>query len=283
MKAILATTDFSAAANHAVEYAAAMANHYGTSLTVLHSYQSPVYYTADMPLSIIEDTEKQLKNDAQTKMKELKRQIESMYSKINVNSLVENGLIGETSANISKAIQAEITVAATTGTGAIERMMLGSSAMQIVKHAPNMVLLIPQGSKFKPLEKIIFATDLDENHLMQYKQLEGLMDDNQTEISFLYVDDSIHSDSESLDKRMSTLIKSHVDYPKKSGFVSTNQVVVDGINDFVKASHADLLVMVTESNVGLKSIFHKSHTKRISNKTPIPMLAVKTADIPLPH
>lgn len=283
MKAILVTTDFSVAANNAVEYAAAMANHYGTSLTLLHSYQSPVYYTADMPMSIIEDTEKQLKDDALTKMKKLKQQIESRYSKIHLNSLVENGLIGETSASISKAIQAEITVAATTGTGAIERMVLGSSAMQIVKHASNMVLLIPHHSKFKPIEKIIFATDLNQYHLMQYKQLEWLIDVDQTEISFLFVDASIHSDGESLDMRMSSLIKTYVDLPKKSGFVSTNPVVEDGINDFVEASHADLLIMVTESKVGLKSIFHKSHTKRISNKTPIPMLAVKTVDIPLPH
>lgn len=282
MKTILATTDFSSAANNALAYAADLAQHYGSTLLILHSYQSPVYYTVDMPFAIIEETEKQVLADVNAQMKQTEHSIRSKHPGLTIHSRVEKGLIGETAAVVSKESKAEITVAATTGASGLERILLGSSAMDIIKHATNMVLLVPNEARFRPFEKIVFATDLNESHLMQHHQLQCLVENQKTELCFLFIDASIHSDSESLDQQMSELIKKHVSHPFKSGFVSTDQDVENGITGFLQESHGDLLVMVTEPFRFPESIFHRSHTKKISNKTPKPMLALKPVRIPLP-
>jgi nucleotide-binding universal stress UspA family protein len=281
MKKILVTTDFSVAGSNAVEYAASMANYYNSSLILLHAYQSPIYYTVDMPLSLIEETEKMVLEQANNKIESIQSELSLKYPGLSVKPMVEKGLIGETAARIANDANADVTVAGTTGASGIEQVILGSSAMEIVKRANNMVLLIPHNFHFKPYDKIVFATDLNKQHLMQYRQLDSIIEKGNPELCFLFVDATIHSDGELLDEKMSELIKENVPYPVKSGFISTDQNIEHGINEFLLESDADLLVMVNEPLRFPESLFHRSHTKRISKKISKPLLTLKPSAVSL--
>ncbi|MFM7079214.1 MAG: universal stress protein, partial [Bacteroidota bacterium] len=219
---------------------------------------------------------------AKNKMAQIKSQLTLNYPGLIIKSIVEKGLIGEVAAQLAMESNADITIAATTGASGLEQVILGSSALEIIKNATNMVLLIPHHCNFKPLEKIVFATDLNEQHLIQYRQLDSIMEKAHPELCFLFIDASIHSDSDSLDKKMSELIKQHVSYPAKSGFVSTDQNIEHGINEFLSASNADLLVMVNEPMRFPESLFYRSHTKKIARKITKPLLTLKPSAVALP-
>ena len=75
MKKIFVATDFSDVSINAVVYAAEMAKHFGSTLSIIHVYESPLFYTAEMPYTAIEAAEKLAKTDADQKMGKLHAEI----------------------------------------------------------------------------------------------------------------------------------------------------------------------------------------------------------------
>ena len=71
MKKLFVATDFSDVSLNAVNYAADLAVHLQASLTIIHVYESPMFYTAEMPYTAIEAAENLARTEADTKMNAL--------------------------------------------------------------------------------------------------------------------------------------------------------------------------------------------------------------------
>ncbi|MFM2190555.1 MAG: hypothetical protein RL491_941, partial [Bacteroidota bacterium] len=259
-------------------YAIGLAKDYRAGLEIVHAYESPVFYTADMPLSAIEESERISELNALSGMKDFLENVKFEMSGILFGSRVVKGLAGEVIAEAAKQINADLIVSSTTSAGRVEKMLIGSTTTAIINKAPCKVLVVPPNTTYQKFKKAVFATDLDESHIKEVIQAESLLNPMQTELDFLFIDNTIHGDSESNDAEISQLVKNHVAYRNRSAFVSTDSDIEAGIKNFIEETHADLAIMVSERLKFPSMLFHRSITKKMAQHPGVPLLILHPSE-----
>ncbi|MGR6086873.1 MAG: universal stress protein [Arcticibacter sp.] len=278
MRKILVATDYSQGALSALKYAIGLAKDYSAGLEIVHAYESPVFYTADMPLSAIEESERISELNALSGMKDFLENVKFEMSGILFGSRVVKGLAGEVIAEAAKQINADLIVTSTTSAGRVEKMLIGSTTTAIINKAPCKVLVVPPNKTYQKFKKAVFATDLDESHIKEVIQAESLLNPMQTELDFLFIDNTIHGDSESNDAEISQLVKNLVAYRNRSAFVSTDSDIEAGIKNFIEETQADLAIMVSERLKFPSMLFHRSITKKMAQHPGVPLLILHPSE-----
>lgn len=277
MKSILCATDFSPNALHALQYCLEFAYKIKAKVFLLHTYESPVAFT-EMPMTAILDADEQIKSAAEKKLVKLKSNAATKFPGVSVESFVEQGPAPEIIVKLADKMDVDLIVIGKTGTGKVERLLIGSTASKVIQHANCSVLCIPKGLGYNPLKKIVFSTDLQEDNLNASGELVDFAKIFHSEIIFLFVDDKhmIHSDAAI--EEMTKKIRDRVKYPKISGYICKNNSVTNGIEYFLKHHSADLLSMFTHKKKFPESLFHPSLTKAMASKTGLPLLVLERSE-----
>jgi nucleotide-binding universal stress UspA family protein len=148
-KKVLVPIDFSACAAQGLAYGRAIAAQFGSRLVLLHtidlSYYSanPEYIPYDLS-PLLEAAEK----SAREQMLELIG--ESDWDDLEVEHRLENGHAGEQICRSAQDLGADLIVTSTHGRTGLKRILLGSTAEYIVRHAPCPVLVVPSHER-RPL------------------------------------------------------------------------------------------------------------------------------------
>jgi len=141
-KKILVPIDFSPCAAHGLAYAKALAMQFGSKLILLHSVDlsyystSPEYVLYDLP-PLIKAAEK----SAREQMLELIGN--TNWEGLGLEHALENGHPGEQVCRCALDLGADLIVTSTHGRTGLKRILLGSTAEYIVRHAPCPVLVVP--------------------------------------------------------------------------------------------------------------------------------------------
>lgn len=135
---ILLPTDFSAAANAAVEYAERLAVCTGASLLVLTVQQS---WGSDAS-----------SDESNDQMQRMLEEIRSRVPSVPVEQLVHGGAPGEVICWIAQERACDQIVMGTHGRTGILNLLMGSTAEYVVRHARCLVLTVPsRSSREEPL------------------------------------------------------------------------------------------------------------------------------------
>ncbi len=246
MNLILCPTDFSKNATNAVRYAAALAEGISARVIIIHIYDKPVMFS-NAPLTRIAHAEEQIKANAEAQMVKLVNQLKRKYKNVSFETMARDGFHAETLLKVAQKLTVDLIVMGSTGTSKLERLLIGSTTSRIIRDAPCPVLSIPKNAEFKGVNKIVFATDLNEDNISSASMISIFAKKFDAEISFLFVDDKhlLHSDEHI--SAMTQKIRKRVKYPKISGFISKNTSITKGIEYFLKKKPADVLVMFTHA------------------------------------
>ncbi len=274
MKKIFVATDFSEVSENAIHYAATMAKDFQSSLTIVHVYESPMFYTAEMPYTAIEAAEKMAKADSETKMAKLLQSVKAAYPELTVNTINRKGISADAISEEADSNGADLLVSGSTGAGMIERTLIGSTTTALINKSKCMVLIVPENAKYKGINQLIYATDLNEKNIAAINDLIPVAEKTNAEIVFLFVDNKIHTDSEQISEEMAQKIRSHVKYPKTSGYVCTDADIMNGIHIFINKMKADMVVMLTHPRSFPRMLWDKSLTKKFSYHPEIPLLVM---------
>ncbi len=142
LRRILVTTDFSAAAAPGLILARALAAQFGARIILLHSvdlhyYSShPDYVLLDLP-PLLAAAEKA----SEEKLHELVDQPD--WQGLKVEPVLERGHVGEQVCRRAREMKADLIVTSTHGRTGLKRVLLGSTAEYIVRHASCPVLVVP--------------------------------------------------------------------------------------------------------------------------------------------
>ncbi len=277
MKKIYVATDFSDAANNAVSYAAALAGLFNASLTLVHVYESPLFYTAEMPYTAIEAAETMAKEDADSNMQKLLQEVKKDFPAVNASVVIRRGISADSIIDEADSNGADLLVTGATGAGLIERTLIGSTTTALINKSKCMVLIIPGQALFKGVERLVYATDLNDKNLQSANSLLPIATQMNAELVFLFVDNKIHTDSEKISDEMAEKIKSKVSYPKTSGYICTDPDVMNGISIFINKMKADMVAMVTHHRSFPRMLWDKSLTMKFSYHPEIPLLVIHDA------
>jgi nucleotide-binding universal stress UspA family protein len=274
MKTITAATDFSGASKNAVKYAAGLALELKAALQVVHVYESPLFYTNEMPYTAIEAAEKLAESDAHKKMKRLEDALTKVFPELKITTVVKKGLSADVITDVAQEAGAMLLVTGATGVGAVERALIGSTTTSIINKASMQVLIIPENARFKEITKIVYTTDLHKDNIQASKEIIPLAKAFNAELVFLFVDSKIHIEGEKISREMSDMIHTNVTYPKLSGYVCTDSDVMNGIELFIKKNKAEMLCMLTHHRKFPRMLWDRSLTQKMAYHPKVPLLVL---------
>jgi nucleotide-binding universal stress UspA family protein len=248
-KNVLLPTDFTDASQRALAYARAFADNYDAKIYVSHAINpTPPVFIPMEPIPLDLDAEWQ---DAQ-------KQLGKFLAGDLLQGTRHEGILarGETWNVIEDVIRRhsiDLIILGTRGKHGLKKLVLGSGAEQIFRHADCPVLTVgprvtPSSDDVAAFRHIVFATDFSAGSLHALPYALSLAEENQAGLSFLHVMPMVIPQQqadvgESIKKRLEALIP-----PEASDWCHPMPVVnfefpAEGILHVAEEQHADLIVM----------------------------------------
>lgn len=273
MKTILLPTDFSKAANNAIDYAVEMAKLTKSKLVLFHVYHIPVI-TSDVP--VIVPSMEEIKENSLNSLNHIKERIHKAHgADLNIECQCACGLTVDEIINFSKENAIDLIIAGMQGSGYLIEKIVGSVTTSLMKNAGCPVLSIDSHVKFKVIKKIVLACDYKET---SYKDvLNTLKELAKTFGAHVHVLNVVR------EKELSPTVTEAVEGIKLNHSLegiahsfdySHNEDVVEGINDFVSKNKIDIVVMIPRERSLFEKIFKRSYTKSAAFHTEVPILTL---------
>lgn len=186
LKNILLTTDLSKASRAAIPFANALAHHFDSKIYLLHVVPPVVY--PEMPLN--NNTEGFYGDHGTTykTMSALMNEIERGTSKKEL--VLRGGFFWPVTQQVIDEDHIDLVVVGTHGSGGMTRLLIGSVAEQVYRHADRPVLTV--GPNVKPsatgeFSRILFATNFESHseHALQYAL--GLISEYDSQLIMVHV------------------------------------------------------------------------------------------------
>jgi nucleotide-binding universal stress UspA family protein len=143
IRSLLLPTDFSECANYALSYASEFAREAGASMICLHVIEPVVptvgYSGVTEPLPMA-DISEQLEDSATRELPKIARH--QACTGLSVEEVIAHGDAASEIVRVAKERQVDLIVISSHGRTGLGRMLFGSTAEQVVRHAPCPVLVV---------------------------------------------------------------------------------------------------------------------------------------------
>src|SRR3989344_9655075 len=166
MKTILVPTDFSEAAENAVEYAVEFAKELNAKVFLFHVFHTPIP-PVDAPIFV--PVSEELQNEKEFFLQKKADQL-TKNTGVNISYSAKMGMAVEEILDEEK--NADMIIMGIRTVGKLSEHILGSISTAILRKATIPVIIVPEGAKFKAPKKIVFACDYDSR--TNYKTIESL-------------------------------------------------------------------------------------------------------------
>lgn len=274
MKTIIVPTDFSPAAINAMHYALHMAQVINARIVLLHVYQLPVSYNnSDIPLPLMDIGELEKINEE--RLQELKDLAErTAPGALQISAEVKLGDLADELEAVCAAVQPFAVVMGTRGSGFVERLLVGSATLSVIRQLTWPVLVVPPGTIFKGIQKIGFACDFKRvvettpaDYIKEWVKAFG------ASMSVLNVDYKKNTATGNTEEQ-SALLHGLLEETRPRYFFIDNPDVEKGLHEFAENNNLDLLIIIPRKHRLLDSLFQKSHTRDLAFHSHIPILAI---------
>lgn len=269
MKTIIVATDYSAEATHATHYAAALARQTRARLVLFNSYQLPDQ-TAKILLSPAA-IDKQLAENREY-LESVATKVADQYG-VKVDCWTNLTYVAEELDVLVRRYDADLVVMGM-WKNAWEDTLFGNTTTFVIRQANYPVLVVPEGVRFKGINKILFSWDPNTlaagNSLLLLRKLAGRF---HAQVQVLHIEQELEL-AFSSPKRRKTELEQILDGVTHTYRNLEDEDVLEGIERGVKDFKADMLVMVPQKTAALGSLFHESRTREMALRTRVPLLAI---------
>lgn len=273
MKTIIIPTDFSEAAKNAINYGTAMAKEIKAGILLLHVYQAPVSITADSP--IVAAGEAEIRSAAEEQLNSLKGDVRNrigdglkVYTELRLGDTVTE--LEELSLNL----QPFAIVMGSSGRSGIEQVLFGSTTLKAIRHLTSPVVAVPPGTKFNGIKKIGFACDFKQVvKTTPAPLIKDFVKNFNAELHILNVDYENKNFKPETPEESLLLHTLFEELNPVYHFIES-PVVEEGISTFAQSNKLDLLITIPKKHKLLDSLFKRSETKQLVNRSRIPVMCV---------
>ena len=272
IKKILCPTDFSKAANNAVEYASKLASKTGAQITLTHVMSLPeIYDNFSTPGLLINLDIK--RNEVEEKLKNYANQVSTEF---HVPCLYEIGLVNVESTGKEIADESEtydLIVCGTNGADNIFQFYFGSNSYRISKNAATPTLIVPEVCSYKEINQLVFASGYNKGDHILIKQLKEFMKDFNPALTVLHVSEKQTPVSQEVFHAFTHLLDEAFNYSHKINFHRiVNEDEASSIEHYMHTSKADVLAVCMEEHGFLYRMFHTNLIKKITSYSDYPVL-----------
>jgi nucleotide-binding universal stress UspA family protein len=270
MLRVLLPTDFSKASLNAIVYAFKLFEGKQVWFDVLH---------------IIPEHEGEGTENITEQIHEAKLHFEAMKHKVvtchklSLPSQLQLHIISDVSvsAKIGKyalAQQMDMVVMGSTGIGNHEDHLFGSVTLSVIAELEKPVLSIPKQSQYKKLQKIVYATDLNDidfeaKELMAFAKLFNVA------VHFVHVFPEVISATRFNPAHISHDLTRKYNYPHITFDAIMNNDVENGLLQFIETHQPDIVAMFTRKRNTYEQLVDKSITRKVALGSAAPIFAFR--------
>lgn len=260
MNHIIVAVDLSKNSKDAVRYAAHLASHTGADLLIVHFHsllQKAVSYTTGQPDPGI---------DPNTWIQKRIAKIRSKFPDLAVDYQISKDSVIDGLKKVVDKTNADLVVMGCQGLGENEGTYLGSSSGALVKTTEIPVLLIPRGSKFKGIDKVVFAAKNTFVKLMG--PLEPIIQIKQIfkpHVQLLHLGE----EPEPVPEKSFSILQVINDITRYG-----NDNFNESINEYLSQHHADLLCVIRRKRGFIEKLLGPSRTPSSKFNVDIPVLVL---------
>jgi len=277
MKNILCPIDFSESSIHALEFAADIAAHEKGRLTLLNIF-TPAEFNGILNSQHVEEDYDKLLEIAELKLEAIAKEIMHLSGKRGLQECkhqIRSGEIVMKVSEVAKEENCDLIVIGTTGTSAFKKKYIGDNATSIIKHAHCPVMCIPESHNFHGINRIVYASDYQEEDKLAVQQIVMLATAMDAELKIVHISHHDHA----IDKAMYDSFVSEL-----SGFIHYDRTtfdrlvfdhVAEGLDKYAREIEADLLILLDKKLTKVEHLLHRSLTHHIDKFTDYPLLILK--------
>lgn len=282
MKKILIPTDFSENASDALDYAL---NLLGGSKAKIHIVNVVPVHTVpgDVPVNTTELVTQEVA-DA-TKALEAIEEFSHMFygegqgAQITITTQVAVGGVAFQIKKIAEEIGADLIIMGTQGINhSFMDKVLGSISTSAISDAPCPVILVPHGYKFKPIDNIIFATNLNHSDPYELWRATELIKPHVGRIRCVYVaKEGTEIANSELEKFAKYMVEHSPSIQTVFNVEESNNIEMT-LSEYAENYDAEMVIMHRSKKSFWKSLFGARHTKKMASWLKIPLMVMEHHD-----
>ncbi len=266
MQPILAATDFSAAAENALLYAASLATRLGSPLTIMNVYSFPVMPTSEPGMMMPYEEFHQLSVEG------LEKNASLLRDKFPDLQLDVRSAAGDAVDQINEECEKIDPLLIIVGSRESQQTgLFGSTTTAIVKDCAYPVLCVPANFRSARPSKAILATDLSPISAKAAGHLRSIVAALQLELHLLHVVKKEEG------KIREEEVKNSLGDIRADVTTIVSDDLTEGIEIHAEELGADLVITVPHSYSWLDSLFVKRHTRDLVTSLRIPLLCIPEA------
>jgi len=284
MKTIVVPFDFSPNARKALSTALQLAKATASGVMVVHVvHQSPYKLAAAGNESemnrLIRQDEMDKKIALQQETEEIRQTLSLKFPAGQIlQKAVYHPLVVEKIIELANAEDAGMIVMGTHGASGLRKVLFGTNTANMISRSDIPVLAIPGDYEFKPVEKIVYASDL-ENLEAELKQIIPFA------IALNAVIEVVHLDFGENDKKINAEEAEKIIRNSPYQFIhllireaNLNKPLLRQLKTYTEVISPDWLVMFTKAKSMWDKLFLGSHTEEMSQALTLPLLSFKKPD-----
>ena len=274
METIVVPTDFSSAADNAVDYAVELAKFFNAKIFLVNAYpMPPINYEVSFSI----DAVSLLKEISDEKLLQNKNEIHKKHGwNVNVECISEMGSPYEVIEEITKKVNADLVVLGIVGqAGSLKEYVIGSNAIKVARNLDIPTFIIPESLKYQRIHKISFACDMDkteETDLVYVAKYFSKIFDAELEVinvteleaeiteekstTFLFVEDKLK-------------FVNH-----KTLSVAGDKNISEELEDYFKDHLTDVIMLSPKKHNIFYHLFNRSVTHNLAFHSGMPILAI---------
>lgn len=261
MKKLLCPTDFSLAADNAIEYAANFAQKVHGTLTLLHVQKQ----TENQPSASTEEWVRTIENRhvLTETMKETCQEVQKNFG-VQTDYDILSGSLEEAIVNKTGTKLYDLVIMGTQP-DLFYQYFVGSNTYHVVQEVETPVLVIPNGCFYRDINKIVYASNYEENDYLSLRQLKEYAILYDADIHVLHVSQQQSEVTQQIFDSFKDLVSTEFNGDRKIKFdrvFAENEAAA--INQYVLEQDADMLSIYMQRRNFLERLFHKSVTKKLS-------------------
>lgn len=275
MKTIIVPTDFSPVALNALHYALDMARSIDAHIILLNTYQVPVSYS-DAPVSPVTTISiDDVRNSSEERLDGLEQEVARISG--NPVKLYKEARLGNTVDVLEEmcdSVRPFAVVMGTQGSTGLERLIMGSTTLSVIRGLKYPVIAVPPGTRYKEIKKIGLACDFkDVVETIPAEYIKNIVHEFDAELFVL----NVNRDGEHYDENTpleSAWLDSLLGDIKPNYYFLKRDEVVEGINEFSETHDLDVVIVIPKKHNMLEKIFHKSRSKELVRNAHIPIVSI---------
>jgi nucleotide-binding universal stress UspA family protein len=269
---ILIPTDFSKLSRVAVNYAVKMAKELNAELVLLNIVFLDAPPRAAMNLKSVEEI---MKNNAEIDSIQLINEMKGQYKEsLNISyKIIMGNPVEDLVENYAIHNGIDLIIMGTKGATGLEKYIIGSNAAAVISNSSIPVITVPEHARFNGLKHIVYATDMWDLNI-EAKALVPLAQLFNSTIHIVHVIEPNSKKNIEI-KTITTDLISELNYTKIKFKVVINEDIINGIDEYIADTKADMLAMFTRELTFFEKLFGKSVTRQMAFHSWIPMLTFK--------